>query len=210
MKARIIVMAKAPVAGMAKTRLAPRLGEHGAAQLAQQMLFHALDVAASCDGLESVELCMSPEPGAPEWQATPLPKSLHTSAQGQGDLGERMARAVARAMAAKHPAAILMGTDCPDLTRAHIQSALDALHTHDAAMLPAADGGYVLLGLRAVHPGLFESVPWSTAAVARLTQARCQALGLALWVGPTLHDIDEPEDLVHLPQSWRTAYPFLA
>ncbi len=70
----------------------------------------------------------------------------------------------------------------------------------DAALYPALDGGYTLLGLRAGHPSLFTAIPWSTARVAAVTRARMQALGWRVWVGAALADIDTPPDLLQLPE----------
>jgi len=73
------------------------------------------------------------------------------------------------------------------------------LARHDAVLLPVADGGYILIGLKAPCPALFTDMPWSTPAVAAETLRRMAELGLRVWQGPTLHDIDEPADLARLP-----------
>ncbi|MDD4881515.1 MAG: DUF2064 domain-containing protein, partial [Gallionellaceae bacterium] len=94
---------------------------------------------------------------------------------------------------------LLIGTDCPALSERHLRAAAKTLDDHDAVLHPALDGGYVLLGLRAFHLGLFADIPWSTPAVADLTLARMRDLNWRVRVGETLPDIDEPADLVHLP-----------
>ena len=181
---------------MAKTRLIPALGAEGAGILAQRMLAHALQQALAA-GVGPVELCMTPAPGHPTWKNTALPDAVLRSDQGDGDLGERMARAICR-VTARLPV-LLMGADCPGLTAAHIAEAARQLQAHDAVLLPVADGGYVLIGLKAPCNELFTSMQWSTPAVAAETLRRMQALGLRVWLGPQLHDIDEPADLAHLP-----------
>ena len=192
---RIVVFAKAPVPGRVKTRLIPALGETGAAQLAERMLEQALQQALAA-AVGPVELCMSPAPDAPEWAGIALPAGIETSDQGEGDLGARMARAVQRATA-QGGAVLLTGTDCPDLTAERLRVAAARLAGHDAVLHRAEDGGYPLLGLRAFDASLFQSMPWSTAAVADLTLQRLAALGWTVWVGDTLRDIDEPADLIH-------------
>jgi len=190
---RIVIFAKAPVPGRVKTRLIPALGEAGAARLAAHMLDLALEQARVV-AVGPVELCMSPAPDSPDWAGTPLPAGIETRDQGAGDLGERMARAAQRAIA--HGEAVLLtGTDCPQLTAARLREAAAQLTSHDAVLHRAADGGYVLLGLRAFDASLFEDIPWSTAAVADLTLERMAALGWNVWLGETLRDIDEPGDL---------------
>ena len=190
---RILVFAKAPVPGRVKTRLAPKLGEAGAARLAARLLELALDQARAA-GVGPVELCMSPAPGHPDWASVPLPADIQPSDQGDGDLGERMARAARRVLAAG-TAVLLTGTDCPGLDATRLRLAAARLADHDAVLYPAEDGGYPLLGLKAEAPSLFEAMPWSTPAVARLTLERLAALGWRTWVGDRLRDIDTPEDL---------------
>lgn len=195
---RLLVFAKAPRAGHAKTRLAPALGAEGAAALARALLAHTLGQAIDA-GVGPVELCMSPGPGSAAWQGLPLPVGIACTDQGAGDLGARMARAVQRVTAELRQPVLLFGTDCPALDAARLRAAALALRRHDAVLLPVQDGGYVLIGLKAPCPALFAHMPWSTAVVAQETLRRLAALGLSTWVGPTLHDIDEPADLRHLP-----------
>ena len=206
---RLVVFAKAPLAGLAKTRLIPALGAQGAARLAGRLLDHALAQAIQAR-LGPVELCLSPGPDEAVWHGVERPEGVSCVDQGEGDLGARMARAVHRVTAGPHGQPILlMGTDCPQLTAGILRDAAAHLAQHDAVLIPVADGGYVLLGLRAPCPALFSEMAWSTPAVAAETLRRLAALGLNVWLGPTLHDIDEPADLRFLPGSWnfRSEWP---
>jgi rSAM/selenodomain-associated transferase 1 len=200
---RLVVFAKAPQPGLAKTRLIPALGAQGAADLARRMLQNTLDRALAAN-VGTVELCMSPAPGTPDWAGVSLPAGVECSDQGAGDLGQRMARAVDRVTTALAQPVLLMGTDCPALSAQHIAQAALRLQQHDAVLVPVADGGYVLIGLHAPCPTVFADMAWSTAVVAGETQRRLAALGRSVWTGPLLHDIDEPGDLVHLPPQWRS------
>jgi rSAM/selenodomain-associated transferase 1 len=190
---RILIFAKAPVAGKVKTRLIPALGADGAATLAAEMLHRTAGEAAAA-ALGPVELCADPEPGHPDWRGQ-IPPGLELSAQGEGDLGQRMAQAARRAIN-EGDLVILIGTDCPDLDRVRLAEAAAALDHHDAIIHPAVDGGYALLGLRRFDPSLFEGIAWSTSTVAAVTITRIEALGWSLHVGATLHDMDEPADLL--------------
>jgi rSAM/selenodomain-associated transferase 1 len=192
---RILVFAKAPLPGQVKTRLIPALGEAGAARLAARMLDRAVNAALAA-AVGPVELCMSPAPGAAAWSGIPLPPGIETSDQGSGDLGARMARAAWRTLD-RAEAALLIGTDCPELTAKRLRRAAAELANHDAVMYAAHDGGYPLLGLRRFDASVFAEMPWSTPAVGALTRERLASLGWNTWVGEPLHDIDTPEDLVH-------------
>lgn len=201
---RIIVFAKAPRAGFAKTRLIPALGAGGAAALATRLLLHTLREALQAD-VGPVELCRTPLYD-PLWQALPLPTGLQVSDQEGGDLGERLARAAHRSLAAGQPC-ILIGTDCPALDASTLREAALHLHTHDAVMAPASDGGYVALGLRTFIPSIFSEMAWSTEVVAQETLNRLVAAGMRVHQMPVLHDIDEPADLQHLPPHWTQEPP---
>ena len=192
-RTRIVIFAKAPVPGSAKTRLIPALGEIGAARLAQKMLLATI-AEAEAARLAIPELCATPHPYDPEWQPF-LPKAeIRYTDQGEGDLGERLARATKRVTLLGEKI-LLIGTDCPALDRHRLRAAAEALLGHDAVIHPALDGGYALLGLRRFDPSLFSGIAWSGPDVAATTIARIEALGWSLHVGETLRDIDEPEDL---------------
>lgn len=200
----IIVFAKAPVAGLAKTRLIPALGATGAARLAALMLTHAVEQALVSE-VGTVEVCVTPAPDDPLWSGLlPQHPALRISDQGHGDLGERMARAAQRALDAGQ-AVLLMGTDCPDLSAERIRMAAACLLTSDAALVPAFDGGYVLMALNRFDASLFHDIAWSTSSVAQVTRSRMGQLGWSATTLPTLHDIDEPDDLRWLPEAWLPA-----
>ncbi len=192
-------MAKAPVAGLAKTRLIPALCAEGAAALAARMLMHAVGEARAAS-VGPVMLCGAPDVSHPAFARLAEDGGLALYPQGDGDLGARMHRAFERALATNERA-VLIGTDAPDLDAAALRAAAEALATHDAVFAPAHDGGYALIGLRRAAPRwsrLFEAMPWSTAQVMAVTRERLREGGLRWHELPPLHDIDEPADLVHL------------
>jgi uncharacterized protein len=191
---RILVFAKAPVAGKVKTRLIPALGPEGAARLAAKMLDHVL-VEAGRAGVGPVELCTDPKPDDPVWNPY-RDKADKLVSQGDGDLGARLERCARQASA--HGKIIMIGSDCPELDRSRLRAAAEWLDQVDAVIHPAADGGYVLLGLGRFDPSLFADIAWSTGRVAEQTIDRIRSLSWSLHVGETLHDVDEPEDLERL------------
>lgn len=199
----VIVFAKAPVPGLAKTRLAPALGADGAARLAERLLRHAVQQSLAA-GLGPVDLCVTPDDRHPCFVELAGQPGLGLSPQGDGDLGQRMARAFERTLVSAG-AALLIGTDAPQLDAAALRRAAAALQGHDAVFVPAADGGYALVGLRRPAPGLFAGMRWSHAGVMADTRERLAAAGLKHAELPVLHDIDEPADLAHLPADWGPA-----
>lgn len=194
---RIVIFAKAPLPGLAKTRLIPALGAQGAADLARRFLTRTLEAALAAQ-VGTVELCVSPAPADPVWQTFELSQAVHWTDQGEGDLGARMARAARRTLDGGE-SVLLIGTDCPELDAAQLQRAADALQRSDATLLPTFDGGYVLLGLNRFHPSLFNGIAWSTDCVATETMRRMNTLGWRVERHATVHDIDEPADLKWLP-----------
>lgn len=201
MATRIVIFAKAPVAGLAKTRLIPALGAEQAAQLARRMLLHTLQQAQAAR-VGPVELCVTPGPSDPAWANLPPVNGVAWTVQPEGDLGARMAAAAERALAGSEHV-LLIGTDCPELDAARLQHAARLLGHSDAALYPTFDGGYALLGLRRFNPRPFVRMPWSTTEVAARTIECFRTLGWRLTVSGAVHDIDEPADLRWLPADWR-------
>lgn len=197
----VIIFAKAPEPGFAKTRLIPALGKEGAAELAKQLLNKAVDQAITTR-LDVIELCVTPDQHDPFWlgvinETAKLGVTLALTQQTNGNLGERMSAAAKRHID-QGRAVLLMGTDCPPLTTERLLAAASVLQDHDAAMYPVEDGGYSLLGLNQWDPSLFIEIPWSTDVVADMTIQRLATLGWSCWQGDRLWDLDEPADLSRL------------
>jgi hypothetical protein len=190
----IAVLAKAPLPGFAKTRLIPALGAEGAALLQARLVEHS--VATACAArIGPVTLWGAPDESHPLFQAIGARLGVVLARQEGGDLGERMLAAVA---AADMPV-LVIGTDCPALTSDHLRAAADILRSGaDAAIIPAEDGGYALIGLRAPARTLFSEMHWSVPSVMEETRRRLRDLGMR-WQEPvTLWDLDLPEDIERL------------
>lgn len=197
---QIAVLAKAPIAGLAKTRLIPALGPQGAARLQRQFTQNAVRMAQAA-GLGQVTLWAAPSLQHRFFRAMVRATGVACLAQPTGDLGQRMHTAFRFHCAPGQPL-LLTGTDCPPLQPAHLRQAAQALlDGEDAVFFPAEDGGYVLVGLRQPQPALFENMVWSTPTVMAETRARAQALGLRVREFEPLWDVDTPADLAR----WRMA-----
>ena len=194
---RIVIMAKAPVAGLAKTRLIPLLGNEGAALLARRMLIHTINTAIAAD-IATVECCVTPDHSDPVWSVFKRDYLLQWSSQSEGQLGQRMSD-VAERVIAHGEKIILIGSDCPMLNSNHLRLAAEWLQFGEAAMIPVSDGGYCLLALDQFHPSLFQNINWSTSTVADESRARFASLGWRLAEFDELHDIDHEEDISFVP-----------
>jgi rSAM/selenodomain-associated transferase 1 len=198
----VLVFARYPTPGQAKTRLIPALGPEGAAQLYQGLAERMIAQVRSLQRQGAVDIVIWHSGATAEAMGIWLGKDLTYCAQPEGDLGHRLATAIDWAFDQGYGAALVIGTDCPDLDAAILNQGLAALAAGaDLVLGPAQDGGYYLLGLTAPQPTLFEGIAWSTSAVLAQTEAQAQRLQLTSAYLPTLVDIDTPEDLVHLPPS---------
>lgn len=192
----VAVMAKAPVPGLAKTRLIPAMGAIAAARLHRHMVLRTLHTAYSAGLGGAVTLWGAPSLAHPFFRALQR-RGVTCREQPSGDLGVRMRHVFTGAITRP---VLLIGTDCPAMTAAHLRSAARALTDgFDAAFLPAEDGGYVLVGLRSDAPAaLFADVPWGTSDVMAVTRERLMRLRCT-WVEPaTLWDVDTADDLARL------------
>jgi rSAM/selenodomain-associated transferase 1 len=199
----IAIMARAPVPGQTKTRLIPRLGPVGAARLQGWLLQRTVATAVVAD-VGPVSLWCAPDMRHPDFRLCRAfgPVTLHR--QPEGDLGARMRAAVAASPTAG--GTLVIGTDCPALTPTLLQRAADRLrHGDDAVLIPAEDGGYVLIGMREGATELFADIPWGTDAVSTRTRERLATLNWR-WSEPAaLWDVDRPGDLDRLARCFPDA-----
>ena len=190
MNIHLIVMAKAPVAGFAKTRLVPPLLPAEAAALADAMLCDML--ARPWHGTQR-HLCTS---GESERFSVAAAAGWRCSRQAEGDLGRRLDVASRASFAAGAGAVVFLGTDAPDLPDslfAELQAALDA--GADLVLGPATDGGYYTIATREHHAALYENMPWSQPSLFAATVAASERLGLRCHLLPVWSDLDEVADL---------------
>jgi len=186
----IAILAKAPAPGLVMTRLIPVLGADGAAALQARLIERAV-VTASSAALGQVMLWTTPDEAHPLFRRMRTRHGVALARQPGSDLGARMHEA---AVAANGPV-LIVGTDCPALTANHLHLAAATLRNYDVVVIPAEDGGYVLIGLRQPQPALFTGITWSTATVMDETRQRLRSLTLSWRELPTLWDVDRPEDL---------------
>jgi len=187
------IFVKEPVPGQVKTRLCPPLDAEQAAQLYTVALRET--VRRMQAGPWQVRLFYA---GGEEWFARQFP-DLPRSPQAAGDLGARMQLALDQLLACGGRAA-LIGSDSPDLPLEQVDAAFDALRYHAAVTIPAADGGYVLIGARETCPPLFDAIRWSSGEVLAATRARAAATGTDYAEIGGWEDLDDADSLRRLVQ----------
>ena len=199
---RLILFTRFPRPGTAKTRLIPRLGPEGASDLQKAMTEHTLRQARKTGVPIEVRYTGGTAQQMREW----LGGDLDYAEQGDGDLGERMLRALRDHFGKGMQQAVIVGSDCPSLDGKLIGEAFHALEAHEGVIGPTHDGGYYLIGLvRAGSPcaeppkdtdfpaGLFRNIDWGGGQV--LQQTLDAAVGHAMYLLPYLGDVDVPEDI---------------
>ena len=190
MKERLIVFLKAPRPGSVKTRLAKTVGPERACAIYRELLDR---VIANLAGITDVEVRFTPDNAGGEiahW----VQKNWRARPQGCGHLGERLQRAFADSFSEGFERVIVVGSDCPHVSKNDIRHAVGELDSHDAVIGPAVDGGYWLIGLRAPQPELFREIAWSSNQVLAQTLGHAKTLGLRTRLLRLLSDIDTEED----------------
>jgi rSAM/selenodomain-associated transferase 1 len=194
----IVILAKAPIPGFAKTRLIPAIGAHAAAVL-QERLTERTVATALAAGIGPVTLCCDPDATHVTFLKMVTRMKITLRPQPPGDLGTRMLAAVATSTGP----VLVIGTDCPALTEAHLRSAAMALRDgNDVVLIPAERGGYVLLGMREAQPRLFSNIAWGGSSVLADTRARIVEQRLMLVERPPLWDVDTEIDLARLDREF--------
>lgn len=195
--AAVIVFARAPLPGRAKTRLAAKLGAWGAARLQARLTERALQtaIASRCG---PAELHGTPRAAHPFFQRLRRRYAIALRRQTGGDLGERMYRAL-RAALRRHRYALLIGVDAPELRAADLRRALRLLRSGcDTVLAPAEDGGYALIACRRAPRPIFERIEWGGNEVFARTEERLARLHLRWRALRAVWDVDHPADVARL------------
>jgi len=192
----LLVFAKAPIAGHAKTRLIPKLGPQGAADLHEQLLNHTLNNVIDADSWDTQLWCAT-DPEQTFFKQCAERYNIPLFQQQGADLGERMYHALAIVLS-NYKSAVLIGTDCPLLDQEKIAAVFEDLTDDSLVITPAEDGGYVLIGASRIEKEIFAKVDWGTSNVMSQTLRNIKQINCDAKLHPQLWDVDLPEDLVRL------------
>ena len=197
-KNKLLIFTKSPVLGEVKTRLQPYYSQEQSLAVHKNLLLSTLELTKNLEELE-IELCCAPDRTTTFFLDCENNFPVALTNQYGGDLGERMAFSFSLALQS-YEKVIVIGTDCPDIDEHYINEAFMALDNVDAVIGPAADGGYVLLGLRKFAIELFTGISWGRDTVFIQTENALNELSWSYTELGIMHDVDRPEDLQRYPQ----------
>jgi rSAM/selenodomain-associated transferase 1 len=193
----LIVYAKRPLPGYAKTRLGATIGPEQAAGVYARLIYGYLLDLVDADLDARIELSVAASADVPFF-ADAFPELL-VRPQIEGNLGERMMASFAQAFSEGAQQVVLTGSDIPGLDAALVRTAFDALETAPVTIGPALDGGYYLIGMRFPGANLFEGITWSSEHVLAQTETLAQGLGLTVVRVAERRDMDVYDEFVE----WR-------
>ncbi len=184
----ILIFTRYPRPGRAKTRLIPALGEAGAADLQRRMTEFTVGQARNTGARVEVRYTDGDAASMQSW----LGDGLVYVGQGEGSLGERLARGFDQRFAAGARRVVAVGCDCPDNRTGNMLACFEALEQSEWAIGPAVDGGYYMLGLTRPAPELFSNIDWGGEQVLGQTLAAADSPPFFL---PELRDVDRADDM---------------
>jgi len=194
-KEHLILFTRYPEAGKTKTRLAEKLGARAAAELQRLMTEHAAAIMNALRKQRSIsveiQFAGGDESTMQQWLG---PDFIYRKQLGQ-DLGQRMGNAFSAVFSKGVERIVVIGSDCPSLTKDILAQAFDCLQASDLVLGPTHDGGYYLIGLRQMRTSVFAAIPWGTENVFAATRDIADQEGISCSLLETLHDVDRPKDL---------------
>lgn len=189
----LIIFIKNPVAGKVKTRLGATIGDQRALGVYLKLMLHTrtVSLAVSTNRYLFYDTELNSKD---DWNQQDYFKDIQVS----GDLGQRMMAAF-NSVLTDNNKAVIIGSDCPEISPEIIQAAFKKLDLADIVIGPTLDGGYYLLGMKEVHTELFTDMTWSIDSVYNETLARIKKKGLLYTTCPILSDMDNEGDLKKFP-----------
>ena len=193
----VVIMAKQPAPGAVKTRLRPLLPDGDVAALYDAFLRDRIDQVRSLHGAAPA-IAYTPAESRPFFAE--LAPDFRLLPQVGDGLSARLTHTFRQLFDMGRDGVIATDSDSPTLPTEHLQAAIDCLTANgaDVVLGPSDDGGYYLVGLRRLHPALFDEMPWSTPEVYDETLRRAAQLGLRVASLPRWYDVDTPAEFERL------------
>ncbi len=199
----LIVFIKNPDLRKVKTRLAKSIGQAQALKVYDMLLSHTLNISQHLPCDKAVFYSERTEPGD-QWAQSGFMQYI----QEGDDLGEKMYNAFRYAFHRDYRSAVIIGSDCLELSGSVINSAFRSLMSSDVVIGPATDGGYYLLGMNKLHDEIFVNKSWSSPYLLEETLISISRLNLSLKLMETLSDIDDINDLQKYQHFFPDIYPY--
>lgn len=202
----ILIMAKQPVVGQAKTRLVPFLSAVEAAQVYEALLLDTIDLVVQINPAADLAIAITPAGARPYFEAH-TPAGTRLIPVSGANIGECLAQALNTALAMGYSRALALNSDGPSLPGAFLLEAVAALDEAEVVIGPGEDGGFYLIGVKRLNSAIFDAIEWSTDRVLGQTMQRAAALGLQVRLLQPWYDIDSPADLLRLADEISTLPP---
>ena len=197
MTTRVLVVAKAPVPGLAKTRLGAQVGMDLAAELAAAALLDTVRTCVATVGRDRCRLALEGDLATAAYAdrlAAALAGWVVFPQRGDG-LAERLANSLLDLAAVEPGPVVQVGMDTPQVSRSDLVALIDGLDDHDAVLADAEDGGWWALALADPRGGEhLVGVPMSTPTTGAATRAAFEAARLRVGQAAVLRDVDEAAD----------------
>ena len=185
----LLIFIRNPELGKVKTRLARTLGDAEALRIYRILLEKTRATATGIPAERQLYYTENIQQND-DWPTELFQKKL----QSPGDLGTRMESAFRHTFREGADKVLIIGSDCPELNSDILETAFEMLDQHDFVIGPAHDGGYYLLGMRALEAAVFHDIDWSTETVRTRTLEKIAAMGKTCDLLPVLTDIDEAKE----------------
>lgn len=191
----LVIMAKAPRAGMVKTRLNQSLPTPAVTALYRCLLEDTITLATSLTDVRVAVMCPASDLDQLERM---LGNAVEIVAQNGDGLAAGLTTVFAHFAASGHQHVIAFNSDSPHLPASALRTAFETLTAHDMVVGPTHDGGYYLVGMRAAHATLFQNDGLGTRSALERLLARARDLRLSTGLTEPFYDIDVAEDLFRL------------
>jgi len=198
----ILLYAKAPLAGKVNTRLIADIGVDAATNLQQELIHHRL-LMLSAANLCDVRLLCAPDKQQKTFIQCKKQYAIELFDQTGEDLGARMYNGAAAALQ-QYKHCVIIGTDAPALDALKIKQVLDILHLKSTAdadsaeatvvLVPAEDGGYVLIAMQHAYEFLFQNIHWGSAEVMQQTRKQLNDNNIVFAELDACWDVDRLQD----------------
>ncbi len=191
-KESVILLAKAPLKGRVKTRLAAKVGSEKATQIYEELLKKTI---RTIQKLKKKDVFIFYTPKGHKHFFSSYGRCF---LQRGNNLGERMYNAIKRVFSLGYSRIVLIGSDIPGLKEELIEQAFNLLEINDIVIGPTEDGGYYLIAMKRPYRLVFKDIPWSTEQTFQVTVKRANSRGLRVGYTDTLVDIDTLTDYLRL------------